>query len=302
MNRYHYLGLLFFLLTVGSLPAQTHSTAYMQGRGTGFVSLNLDQRTAGQFFVGPNLIDRLVVFDKTAQTAINLQGIYGISDRLDISASFTKATARGVGNRQFLDELGISSIEAGFQDLGIMANYLVSETSFDQGSLRVNGLAEVILPIGNYSVGEGFQSLVAIGNNSYGIGAGMVTLFQFFSDFYISMENRVTINSGPMPNVFQNHFFAGYMNKNIILEFFTRNHFALSGPETFGLGFEGIFPYSNIQQNSLGLYLCKPIGSGVVMTSRIETIVHGRNTPKHTWISLGLGYVFGENKMRLNHY
>lgn len=302
MNRFHFLSLIYYLLTVNPSPAQTLSTAYMQGKGTGFVSLNLEHRTASQFYLGPNLINRSIVFDKTEQTAISLYGAFGISDRLDISASLTKVNAKGIGNPQFVEELGINSRQAGFQDLRLMGNFLVSEISFELGSFRVNGLAELVIPVGNYSLGEGFQSLVAIGNNSYGIGTGVATLFQFSSDFYVSMENRLIVNSGAMPHAIQNQLFAGYMNKNIIIELFASNYFALSGPEIFGIGFEGIFPYSNIRQHSLGLYICKPIGSGVVMTTGIETMLDGRNTGKHTWISLGLGYIFGQNKMRLNHY
>lgn len=289
-------------MVISPLHGQTLSTTYMQGKGTGFVGFNKEQATARQFYVGSNLIDGLIVFDKTEHIAINLYGTYGISERIDVSAKMTKASTRGMGNLGFENELGIDLQQSGIQDLRITGNFLISETSYDKGSLRVNGLAEWILPIGNYSIGDGFQSLLAIGNSMYGIGTGVATLYQFSSGFYFSMENRFQINSGAMPHAVQNHMFAGYMNKDIIIEVYGRNYFALSGPEIFGIGFEGLFPYSNIRRHSLGLYVCKPIGSGIVMTSSVETMLGGMNTAKDTWTSLGLGYVFGQNKMRLNHY
>ncbi len=282
--------------------AQVGIMNQMQGEGNGMIMLNTQLQRASSYFMGQERLESIPVYEELHLHRTTLEGAYGINQRFDLQFSLAYHLHYGLSNGALRRDLGLENREQGIQDFSVMGRYLLLDKYYRSARLLGFGNLKLSTPIGNYQVSEDLQSLLALGNSAFRGGGGFSLIYETQRLLFGRISTGYTYASGKVPAYVENYFSLGMDHKDIFVEIYLQNKMSLSGPDVFGEGFTGAFPFANIAFQRLGIEIFKPIGSGVGMNVAGYHTLGGRNTFRSTGISLGVSYLFGVDEPKYNHY
>lgn len=274
----------------------------MQGSGNGQVNLSETIENYSDFYLGPDLVDGVPVFQKVAVQSTSLYLNYGFNDQFDILLNIPYIRTRGSAHRPTVTDLEFENIRNGLQDMSIFLKMLGYQSTLGIGELRWVNVLGLELPASNYQVDEGFQSILAIGNQSQRISIRTMGLLQFHSGIFISLSGGYVAKNRRVPDAVVGESKIGLAHKDIYFEVFLENQNSISGADILALDFDGFFPSTRVNYTKTGASIYKPIGSGFGMSLAGSLLLNGRNIGNSTAFSLGIGYSFGPENQKLNHY
>ncbi len=146
------LGLLGFPLLSYSQPALN---SFLVGKGKGAVSLSYEYNFFNSYFIGQENISPVPTHNNIDKHHISLQGIYGILNNLQISASIPYVTASGNGDPDLVTALTEAN---GFMDISVDVLYAPIRFTLLKSDVRLAGSVGFSTPLSDYEP-NGFLTL-----------------------------------------------------------------------------------------------------------------------------------------------
>ncbi|WP_114749977.1 hypothetical protein [Pleomorphovibrio marinus] len=295
-----FISLLF--LTNLQVIGQVGVMYQMQGKGNGMLGLGTQLQNASSFHLGKERLETIPIYREVNLHRTVLEGTYGITEKLDLQFALPYHVHYGLSSTTLRQDLELKNREQGLQDITLQARYLFLEENTNSGRVQGFGAMGFAAAIGNYQVTENLQSLLAIGNRAKRFHGNFTVLYHSDEHFFGRLHSGYTYSSGPVPAHVETFLGIGVDHKDIFVEAYFQDLHSLNGPDVFGEGFSGAFPFSNIGFQRVGIEIFKPIGSGVGMSLAGFQTLGGRNTFRSTGVSLGIAYLFGRDQPKYNHY
>ncbi|WP_223269278.1 MULTISPECIES: hypothetical protein [unclassified Polaribacter] len=159
------LGGLLFMLPL-TMTAQSPISGFMKAKGEGSITVTQSREDYSDVFLVPQKVNSVPVFNEVTTKSISLYAEYGFSDRLNFVVSLPYIKSIGQATPATMANNGFENERSGIQDLSVYGKYKVKSIDIMGGNLDFIGALGVEVPVGDYNVDEGLQSIIAIGNRS----------------------------------------------------------------------------------------------------------------------------------------
>ncbi len=265
------------LFTSSTLVAQSPVSGFFQGKGNGSIVVSYHSESYDEVYLVPEKIVGVPVFGEVNLQSVSLYGVYGISDRFDVSVNLPFITANGQATDATLNALGFENQRSGLQDLSLHAKYLIAEVDLGECDLQFLGALGVQTPVGSYEVEEGLQSILAIGNRATRLNGFAGAHFKTASGFFATAQGGYSLRSGDVPNAVLSELKLGYAASKFYLDAWLATQLSTSGVDILGEGFQGIFPETRVSYTRVGGSVYVPIAGGLGVSGGVSSYVGGRN-------------------------
>lgn len=255
----------------------------MQGKGRGSVVVSYSTEKYNEVFLVPEKIDGVPVFNEVQTNSFSLYGTYGISDKLDLVINAPYITTKGAATDATLADLGFENERKGLQDLALHLKYRAANIDFGSSTLGLLGTVGVQTPLGNYNVGEGLQSIIAIGNRSTSINAIAAAHFQTESGVFATAQGGYSFRSNDVPSAFISEFKVGYAARSFYVDAYVAGQLSSKdGVDILQDGFTGVFPATRVNYTRVGASVFVPVAGGFGVAGGGSVYVAGRNLGQST--------------------
>ena len=170
--------------------------------------------------------------------------------------------------------------------------YKPFSTKMGRGTFNLVGAIGIKTPLGDYTVNEGLQTIVAIGNRATSLNTLALGVFKDNSGFFASGQAGFCLRNKKVPNAFISELKLGLIKKRFYVDAFIANQTSLSGTDILAEGFEGFFPSTRVNYSRIGLNLFVPIFSSFGLCAGSSTYIDGRNLGKSTSFYGAVSYSF----------
>ena len=134
-----------FLVSIVAF-AQSLLNGFMNGKGKGTFAWSYSNENYDNVFLVPADAKGVPVFNDVTVKSVSLFGTYGLTDKLDITASLPYITVNGNASDDVLKELQYQNVRKGWQDLSVFAKYRVFETEMSQSKFQIMAGAGIKTP------------------------------------------------------------------------------------------------------------------------------------------------------------
>lgn len=277
-----YVLILTILCPFLSLKAQSPVNGFMQKKGNGSVVLSHNFESYNSVFLVPEKITGVPIFNKITINSTSVYGTYGLSDKLNIVLNVPYIKAQGAASEAVLNNLNYRNTQSGLQDVSAYLKYKALTVNREKVAFNLIGAVGVKTPLGNYTVDEGLQSIVSIGNRATSVNALMIGLLRSNSGLFASGQAGYCLRNGQVPNAFMSEFKAGLIQPHFYFDAFIANQTSLSGTDILAEGFEGFFPSTKVNYTRIGLNVFVPIYKQFGLCAGSSTYIDGRNLGQST--------------------
>jgi hypothetical protein len=272
--------------------AQSPIDGFMKEKGKGSITLSQSMESYDEVFLVPEKVDRVPVFDQVDISATSLYIDYAFTDDFMVVANLPFIRSEGNATQASQDNNGFENERDGIQDLSIYTKYRLHTAELGSGTLDFIGSLGVEFPVGDYEVGEGLQSIIAIGNRSTDLNGLGIFTYKHNSGFFAIGQLGYSIRSNQVPDAFLNELKLGYAADKFYVDAFVANQISQDGVDILGEGFTGFFPATQVNYTRIGLNLFVPIIDEIGISAGANTYVAGRNLGVSTGFYGGLTYSF----------
>ncbi len=272
--------------------AQSPVSGFMNGKGKGAIALSHSAEKYDHVFLVPSNAHGVPVFNDVKINSTSLYASYGITNRLDVSASLPHIAAKGNATQGVLQELGFENERKGIQDLSLFLKYNPYRCKIGKADLNFLIGAGVQTPLGKYKVDEGLQSILAIGNRATSITGMGVAQLRTPSGLFLTTQAGYSSRSGDVPNAVLGEIKAGYAHKRFYLDAWYAGQISKGGVNILGEGFAGIFPATNVTYDRAGVSIYVPIAGGIGVSVGANKYLSGKNVGEGTGFSGALVFSF----------
>lgn len=274
----HALILTFSLfLTAFFSNAQSPVNAFLQKKGNGSVVLSHNFESYDAVFLVPQRIVGVPIFNKITINSTSVYATYGLTDRLNVVANVPYITAQGDASDAVLKNLNYRNTQSGFQDISIYLKYKTLIYSADKLDFSLITAVGFKTPLGDYTVDEGLQSIVSIGNRATSFNALAIGFLKTNYGLFASGQVGYALRNNQVPNAFMSELKAGLIQSNFYFDVFVANQTSLSGPDVLAEGFQGFFPATKVNYTRIGLNIFVPIYKQFGLCTGGSTYIDGRN-------------------------
>jgi hypothetical protein len=271
---------LFFLSSL--VHAQSPVNGFMQKKGNGSVVLSHNFESYNTVFLVPEKITGVPIFNKIRINSTSIYGTYGLHDKLNIVLNMPYIQAKGGASDAVLQNLNYRNSQSGFQDISAYLKYQAWAIKTDNIAFNLMGAVGVKTPLGNYTVDEGLQSIVSIGNRATSLNALMIGLLRSNSGLFASGQVGYCVKNNQVPHAVMSEFKAGLIQPNFYFDVFIANQTSLSGTDILAEGFQGFFPSTKVNYTRIGLNVFAPIYRQFGLCAGSSTYIDGRNLGQST--------------------
>ncbi len=272
--------------------AQSLLNGFMNGKGKGTFALSYSGESYDNVFLAPTDAKGVPVFNDVTVKSTSFFGTYGLTDKLDITASLPYITVNGNASQDVLNELQFQNERKGLQDLSLFAKYRVFESEMSQSKLQIMAGAGIKTPLGGYNVAEGLQSILAIGNRATSFNGLAIAHFKTNGGFFATGQLGYSFRSSDVPNAFLSELKLGYAASKFYVDGWLATQSSNGGVNILGDGFKGIFPATDVSYSRAGITVFAPIAKGFGVSASASQYLSGRNIGQSTGFSGAITYSF----------
>jgi len=289
MKVYTFLlfGVLFLSSTLLS-SAQTPLNGFMQGKNGGSFATSMSREHYSDVYLVPNNATSVPVFNEVNINSFNLFASYGINNKLDLIANLPFINISGNSNKEVLDDLNFSNYRSGTQDISAYLKYELQK----KGNLSLQAAFGVTTPLSNYNVNEGFQSILAIGNQATTFNLLGIAHYSLKKNFFITTQAGYSFRTTAVPDALLSQIKAGLNLKRIYADTYISNQTSLGGVDILRNGFTGFFPATKVNYTRLGANIYTPLDGNFGINAGGGTTLTGRNLGKSSFFNAGVVYNF----------
>jgi hypothetical protein len=279
----HVLILIILLSsTFQTVNAQSPVNGFMQKKGNGSIVLSHNFESYNTVFLVPEKIEGVPVFNKITLNSTSIYGTYGLTDKLNVVLNVPYIEAKGAASDEVLQNLNYRNTQSGFQDVSLYVKYKALTVNGNKTNFNLIGAVGVKTPLGNYTVDEGLQSIVSIGNRATSLNALVIGLLKTNSGFFTSGQVGYCLKNNQVPNAVMSEFKAGLIQPHFYFDAFIANQTSLSGTDILAEGFQGFFPSTKVNYTRIGLNVFVPIYKQFGLCAGSSTYIGGRNLGQST--------------------
>ena len=293
MKFFTFFLLSFPLFIPTSLTAQSPVNGFMQKKGNGSVVLSYNAESYSEVFLVPKRILGVPIFNEIKIKSASLYATYGLNDKLNLILNVPYIQSQGAASEQVLQNLNYKNTQRGFQDASVYLKYRPLTTQVgDRGIFDLIGAIGIKTPIGNYTVDEGLQNIVAIGNRATSLNALAIGVYKDRSGFFASGQLGYSLRDKKVPNAVTSELKLGLIKNKFYVDAFIANQTSLSGTDILAEGFEGFFPSTRVNYTRMGINVFVPFLSRFGLCGGSSTYIDGRNLGKSTSFYGAVSYSF----------
>ena len=264
------------------LQAQSPVNGFMQKKGNGSVVLSHNFESYNMVFLVPERITGVPIFNKITLNSTSIYGTYGLNDKLNVVINMPYIKAQGAATEAVLNNLNYRNTQSGFQDVSAYLKYKALTINGNKTAFNLIGAVGVKTPLGNYTVDEGLQSIVSIGNRATSINALAIGLVKANSGLFASGQVGYCLKNNQVPNSVMSELKVGLIQPHFYFDAFIANQTSLSGTDILAEGFQGFFPSTKVNYTRIGLNVFVPIYKQFGLCAGGSTYIDGRNLGQST--------------------
>lgn len=275
--------LTIFLLFVSHFAfAQSPVNGFMQRKGHGSVVLSHNFESYNSVFLVPKKITGVPIFNDIKVNSTSVYTTYGLSDKLNLVLNVPYIKAEGAASEQVLKNLNYTNTQSGLQDVSIYVKYKALTVESDKRTFNLVGAVGVKTPLGDYSVDDGLQSIVAIGNRATSVNVLAIGLLRDNSGFFMSGQAGYCLRNNQVPDAVMSELKIGLIKPRLYADVLIANQTSLSGTDILADGFQGFFPSTRVNYTRIGLNIFVPIYRQFGLCTGANTYIDGRNLGQST--------------------
>lgn len=276
-----------FLFSIAA-QAQSPVSGFMTNKGKGSVVLNYSTESYDDVYLVPAKIEGVPIFKSVTNTAVNLYGTYGITDKINAVVSLPYITSKGNAAQAVLTDLGLENERKGLQDVSVFLKFKPFSTEIGGATLDLLGTLGITTPLGNYRADEGFQSIIAIGNRSTKITTMGIAQLKTELGYFATAQAGYSVRNNRAPNAFLSEFKVGYAGSLVYFDAWVAFQQSAKGTDILQPGFDAFFPATQVNYGRFGANVYVPISHGFGIVGGFNTYFDGRNLGKSTGFSGGI--------------
>ncbi len=266
---------------------------FLQQKGKGSVALSYTTESYEDVFLVPAKVTGVPIFKKVTTTSASLYTTYGLSNKIEAVVSVPYIKSTGQASDAVLNDLKYSNERSGLQDLSVHLKFKAYSTKIGSSTLDFIGVAGVSLPVGDYAVNEGLQSIIAIGNRATKINTIGIAHLKTKDGIFLTGQAGYSFRNNDVPSAFINELKFGYAGKAVYFDAWVANQISESkGVDILQQGFTGFFPATRVNYTRIGVNLYVPIYKGLGIAGGVNGYVQGRNLGQSTGVSGAVIYSF----------
>ncbi|HEX7365610.1 MAG TPA: hypothetical protein VF273_00860 [Pelobium sp.] len=268
--------------------SQTPLSGFMQGKNGGGITFSTTHEHYKSAYLFPEPIDEIPVFKEVSVNSVNVYGIYGVSDKLDIMVNVPFVHTYGSADPATLNGLGFKNEQSGAQDLSAFAKYQFAK----KGNVNLQAGAGITTPLSNYSVVSSLQSIIAIGNHATTYNAFLLGHYKDVRGFFITGQVGYSLRTTEVPNAVLSELKIGLATSRFYIAGQVGNQTSTGGVDILRAGFTNFFPATKVNYTKIGATIYAPIDGNIGISAGGGAIVDGRNVAKANYGSVGFTYNF----------
>ena len=280
--------LLLATATIGF--AQTPVSGFMNKKGKGAVAVSYSSEKYNEVYLIPTKVDQVPVFNDVVTTALNIYATYAITDNLEAMVSLPYIESKGNASAATLAAIGVENKRTGVQDVSAFIKYKVFSNRMTASTLDLMLSAGVQTPVGSYKADEGFQSIIAIGNQgTKGMGLAIAQI-KLDKGLFLSGQIGYRISTNQVPDALVSEIKVGYAVSKFYFDAWAAFQKSSKGVDILQPGFTLFFPATTVNYSRIGANLYAPIYKGFGANLGVNAYVAGRNLGKSAGYSASLVY------------
>lgn len=287
-----YSSTAIIMLLGNVLFAQSPVSGFMTPKGKTTLSFSYTKEKNDGVFLVPTEIKSVPVFNELERTSYSLYGTYGVSDKLNLIVSLPYIQSKGKASEQVLENLQYENKRSGLQDISVYGKYKIYEKVAGNNTFNILGALGVQIPLGNYKVDEGLQSILAIGNRATQLNGLAIGFVKNASGAFASAQAGYSLRSKVVPDAVISEVKLGYAGKFFYVDGYLASQLSTSGVDILGAGFVGDFTATRVSYTRVGGTVYVPIGKFTGISLGLSQFVKGRNINDASGVSVGISGSF----------
>ena len=273
---------IFLLFTRFSASAQSPVNGFMQKKGNGSIVLSHNFESYNTVFLVPKKITGVPIFNEIKVNSTSIYTTYGLSDKVNLVLNVPYIKAEGAASEQVLKNLNYKNTQSGLQDVSAYVKYKALSVEFDKRTFNLVGAVGVKMPLGNYTVDNGLQSIVAIGNRATSFNTLVIGILKDNSGLFVSGQAGYCFRNRDVPDAVISELKVGLAKPRFYVDAFIANQTSTSGTDILEEGFQGFFPSTKVNYTRIGLNVFVPIYRQFGLCTGTSTYIDGRNLGQAT--------------------
>ena len=181
------------LFLVAPLKAQSLADGFMKGKGHGSLVLSYSWEQYDEFYFGTEKMDAPLPYGGQITTqSVNLYGILGLSDNLDLIINLPFITAQGDAKDAGAPDQKVN----GLQDAALFLKWRTVYIESEAGALSFLGALGFATPLSDYEA----DAVLSIGNQSTRVDARLMTQYKANSGVFIDLQAGYSVRTNDVPN------------------------------------------------------------------------------------------------------
>ncbi len=272
--------------------SQSPVSGFMKQKGQASVVISYASEKYDEVYFVPSKNDAVPIFRDVKIASQSLYAEYGVTNNFNVVVNLPYITATGNATESSLKDLGFENKRAGLQDLKIYAKYNFGSYVSGNNQIDFIGVFGIELPMG-YKADEGFQSIIAIGDEARKLNFSGIMMYKNKSGFFGSAQIGNTFKNNQVPNALTSEWKLGFAAKRFYVDaFFATQLNSSAGVDILQPGFEGFFPATKVNYTRLGLNAYVPFTKHLGLTAGANKYLSGRNLGVATGVYGGLVFNF----------
>jgi hypothetical protein len=282
INRISLAIFLGSLLIINTANSQSLADSFMKGKGHGNLVLSYSWEQYDEFFFGSERMDAPPPYGGEITTqSVNLYGIYGLTDNLDIIVNLPYISAQGANEEPDAPDQNVG----GLQDIALFLKWRPLYVETESGSFSFLGAAGIATPLSDYEA----DAVLSIGNQSTRVDARLMTQYFMNNGFLIDLQAGYSIRSNNVPNATMLAGKIGYAGRNFYVDIWSETQISESDAPDIG---EAPFNETRVNYTQIGISGYVPLTSGLGISAGFGRYISGRNVGLATRVSGGVVYSF----------
>ena len=282
----------FLLFSPLLIFAQSPVNGFMQKKGHGSVVLSHNFEYYNSVFLVPKKVEGVPIFNEIKVNSTSIYTTYGLSDKFNVVLNVPYIKAEGAASEQVLKNLNYKNTQSGLQDVSVYVKYKALTVESDKRTFNLIGAVGVKTPLGDYSVDNGLQNIVAIGNRATSVNALAIGLLRDNSGFFASGQLGYCLRNNQVPDAVMSELKIGLIKPHFYVDALIANQTSLGGTDILADGFQGFFPSTKVNYTRIGLNIFIPIYRQFGLCTGASTYIAGRNLGQSTSVYGGVSMSF----------
>ncbi len=271
---------------------QSPVNGFMQKKGHGSVVLSHNFESYNSVFLVPKKVEGVPIFNEIKVNSTSVYTTYGLSDKLNLILNVPYIKAEGAASEQVLKNLNYKNAQSGLQDVSVYVKYKALTVESDKRTFSLVGAVGVKTPLGDYTVDNGLQTIVAIGNRATSVNALAIGLLRDNSGLFVSGQAGYCLRNKQVPDAVMSELKVGLIKPRFYADVLIANQTSLGGTDILADGFQGFFPSTKVNYTRIGLNIFVPIYGQFGLCTGGSTYIAGRNLGQSTSVYGGVSCSF----------